>query len=118
TGELKEVALSSGNKRRHSRTTSIAMNSGNLEAADNTINPTILIQVAPAFTKRQLDDVVEDQRVRRNVRRNGSERPAIERVLDHSVQWRIAEDVFACVCDQLSKRVRQSSLNAIREPPC
>ncbi len=93
------------------------MNSGYLETADQTINQTALIQVSPAFTKRQLDDVVEDKRVWRNTRRNRTQRPAIKRVLDHSVQWRIAEDVFACVGDQLRERVRQSSLYAVREAP-
>src|SRR5689334_14253616 len=93
------------------------MNTGELPTSDQTIHETTVIQVSPAFTKRQLDDVVEDERVRRNIRRHGTQRSAVERVLDHSVQRRIAEDVFTGVGDQLRVRVRQSCLYAVREAP-
>src|SRR5215213_575105 len=94
----------------------IPMYAADLPAAGYPVDPSALIQEPPPPAERKLEDVVEDEHVRRVVLRYGAKRLAVLGVLQHSAERRAAEQVFGGVGDQLRERVREAELQPPREP--
>ena len=114
--EIEEVAIARReDDQRQARL--IAVNAADLPAADQPVNHAAFVQVAFAFAERQLDDVVEDDNVRRVVRRHRLQRLDVERVLQDTAYRRRAEEVFGGVRQQLRPCVREDELDAARKAP-
>src|SRR5205085_8373988 len=92
----------------------VALDAVELPAADEAVNPAALVQEAPALAERELDQVVDDEDVRRVVRRDGAQAAAIAGYLDQAARGRAAEEVFRRVRDELREGVRGAELYAVR----
>src|ERR1044072_1592120 len=112
---LEKLPLPARDEGHERRPATVAMDGRDLEAADQAVNKATLVEEPPPLTKGQLEDVVEDERVRRDARRDRAQRGAVERVLKDTVERRVAEDVLGRVRNQFRMGVREPELYALRD---